>query len=243
MLQRMLSSGAVDRHDVSSLRVVASSGSALPGHLATEWMDRAGDNLYNLYGSTEVGQATIATPTDLRAHPGTAGRVVPGATVAVLDGAGDPVPAGTEGRIFVGGGSQFSGYTGGGTKERIRDLMSTGDVGHFDADGLLFVTGRSDDMIVSGGENVFPGEVEDLLVASPAILDAAVVGVDDPEFGQRLAAYVVAAPGSRLEAADVRRLVGAGLARHKVPRDVMFVDELPRTASGKVLRRELRGTG
>ena len=240
MLQRMLSSGAVDRHDTSSLRIVASSGSALPGLLATEWMDRTGDNLYNLYGSTEVGQATIAAPADLRARPATAGRVVPGATVAVLDDAGHEVPSGTEGRIFVGGGAQFSGYTGGGTKDRIGGLMSTGDVGRFDDDGLLFVTGRSDDMIVSGGENVFPGEVEDLLVANPGILDAAVVGVDDAEFGQRLAVYVVAAPGSRLRADDVRRLVAAGLARHKVPRDVVFVAELPRTTTGKLLRRDLR---
>jgi fatty-acyl-CoA synthase len=229
----------VDRHDLSSLRIVASSGSALPGLVATEWMDRAGENLYNLYGSTEVGQATIATPADLRARPGTAGRVVPGTTVAILDEHDHRLPDGAEGRIYVDSGAQFSGYTGGGTKERVGTLMATGDVGHFDADGLLFVTGRSDDMIVSGGENVFPREVEDLLLAHPAVLDAAVVGVDDAEFGQRLAAHVVTAPGSGLTARAVRSLVGGSLARHKVPRDVVFVDELPRTTTGKLRRKDL----
>jgi fatty-acyl-CoA synthase len=239
MLQRMLAADAVHGHDLSSLRVVASSGSALPAHLALEWMDRVGDTLYNLYGSTEVGQATIATPEDLRSAPGTAGRVIPGSTVSILDAAGEEVPTGSEGEIFVGNAAQFSGYTGGGTKQQRRGLMSSGDVGYFDASGRLFVTGRADDMIVSGGENVFPGEVEDVIAAQPDVVDAAVVGVSDPDFGQRLAAFVVARPGSTLDADAIRRVVAARLARHKVPRDVTFVDELPRTTTGKLLRREL----
>ena len=159
---------------------MASSGSALPGRLATEWMDRTGDNLYNLYGSTEVGQATIAAPADLRARAGH-GRA---AGAGVDRGRSSTTPAtrcrpGTVGRIFVGNGNHFDGYTGGGTKDRIGGLMSTGDLGYFDDDGRLYVGGRSDDMIVTGGENVFPREVEDLLVAHPGILDAAVVGVDE----------------------------------------------------------------
>ncbi len=239
MLQRMLANDAVDRFDLSCLRIVASSGSALPATVGLEWMDRVGDTLFNLYGSTEVGQATVASPADLRAAPGTAGTVVPGCTVAILDDEGREVPDGTTGRVFVGGGGQFSGYTGGGTKESVRGLMSSGDVGYRDDRGRLFVTGRSDDMIVSGGENVFPGEVEELLLAHPDVVDVAVVGVPDIDFGDRLAAFVVRRPGAALDGAGVRAFVADRLARHKVPRDVTFVDDLPRTPTGKLLRRAL----
>jgi fatty-acyl-CoA synthase len=237
MLQRIL---ATDLEiDASRLRIVASSGSALAAGVAQEWMDRFGDNLYNLYGSTEVGQATIATPTDLRVAPGTAGRPVPGSTVQVVDARGAAVPAGVEGRIVVGNDAQFSEYTGGGTKDTVRGLMSSGDVGYFDGEGRLFVTGRSDDMIVSGGENVYPQEVEDVLIAHPDVADAAVVGVPDEEFGQRLAAFVVVRAGRSLEEAEVRRVAAEQLARHKVPRDVTFVDELPRNRAGKLLRGQI----
>ncbi len=118
--------------------------------------------------------------------------------------------------------------------------MSTGDVGHFDAAGRLFIDGRDDDMIVSGGENLFPGEVEELLITHPAIDETSVIGVDDPEFGKRLAAFVVLKPGSSLSADDVREFVKDNLARYKVPRDVLFLDALPRTPTGKVLKRQLR---
>ncbi|MGI9611697.1 MAG: AMP-binding protein [Acidimicrobiales bacterium] len=241
MLQRLLAEPDLDLSQMTSLRIVASSGSALPGPVSEQWMDRTGDTLYNLYGSTEVGQATIATPADLRAAPGTAGRVAPGCDVAIVDHDGQPLPNGAEGRIFVANGSQFSGYTGGGTKEIIDGRMASGDVGHFDEDDRLFVTGRADDMIVSGGENVFPGEVEDALLADPRIADAAVVGVPDPSFGQRLAAFVVRAPGASVSSKAVKEVVATELARHKVPRDVTFVDELPRTTTGKLLRRSLTG--
>ena len=149
------------------------------------------------------------------------------------------MPAGVRGRIFVAGPLQFAGYTGGGTKSVVAGLMETGDVGRLDADGRLFVTGRQDDMIVSGGENVFPGEVEDLLARHPAILEAAVVGVADAQFGQRLLAVVVRRPGRSLTQREVRDHVGTNLARYKVPRDVVFVDALPRNAAGKVLRSAL----
>jgi len=239
ILQRLLASPTLDSTDLSSLRIVASSGSALPVPVVQEWLERVGPNLYNLYGSTEVGQATLATPDDLTIEPATAGRVMPGSVVAILDDAGDAVPPGQIGRIFVGNGAQFEHYTGGGGKEIIGGLMSSGDVGHLTADGLLFVTGRADDMIVSGGENVFPREVEDLLLAHPGIDDVAVVGVEDHEFGQRLAAHVVKADGARLSAKTVKQLVSDQLARHKTPRDVHFVDELPRTATGKLRRNQL----
>ena len=239
ILQRLLACPEIDSTDLSSLRIVASSGSALPVPVVEEWMDRVGPNLYNLYGSTEVGQATLATPTMLESEPATAGRALPGSTIAIVDEAGDEVPTGTVGRIFVGNGAQFDRYTGGGGKEIVRGLMSSGDVGYLTDDGLLFVTGRADDMIVSGGENVFPREVEDLLLAHPDIDDAAVVGVDDAEFGQRLAAYVVLRDGCTLSAGAVTRLVSTRLARHTTPRDVVFVDALPRTATGKIRRNQL----
>ena len=235
MLQRILAADTNDR-DLSSLQIVACSGSALPAAVATKWMDRFGDNLYNLYGSTEVGQATLATPEDLRAAPGTAGRVIPGTVVEVVDERGDPLAAGEIGLIVVGSDSQFTEYTGGGTKDRVRGLMSSGDVGFFDDEGRLFVTGRADDMIVSGGENVFPLEVEEVLLAHPDVVDVMVVGVADDEFGQRLAVFVVRGPGGSVDADGIRSFIASRLARHKVPRDVNFVDELPRNATGKLLR-------
>ena len=237
MIQRLLAADRLDGCDLSSLRIVAASGSALPAAVADEWMERVGENLYNLYGSTEVGQATLATPTDLRAAPGTAGLPIAGVTLEIVDDHGDPVPSGATGRIMVGNDAQFTEYTGGGTKERVRGLMASGDVGYLDHDGRLFVTGRADDMIVSGGENVYPLEVEDVILSHPDAADAMVVGVPDGDFGQRLAAFVVRRPGSELDDVEVRSLVGSRLARYKVPRDVTFVDAVPRNATGKLLRR------
>ncbi len=242
MLQRMLELGqeTIAKYDTSSLRVIAVSGSALPGELARRAMDAFGDVLYNLYGSTEVAWATIATPEDLRAAPGTAGRPPMGTVVKLLDSDGHEAGPGEGGRIFVANEMVFEGYTGGGNKEIVGGLMSTGDVGRFDAGGRLFVDGRDDEMIVSGGENVFPREVEDLLADHPEIEEAAVVGVQDDEFGQRLRAFVVARNGGRLDEEAVKAYVKANLARYKVPREVVFVEQLPRNATGKVLKRELR---
>ncbi len=227
------------RHDTSSLQAVAVSGSALPGDLAVRWMDEFGDTLYNMYGSTEVATATLATPADMRAAPGTAGRPARGTVVRLYDDEGRPVPQGQTGRIFVGNAILFEGYTGGGSKDVIDGLMATGDVGRFDEAGRLFVQGRDDEMIVSGGENVFPKEVEDVLQDHPAVSDVACLGVDDDEFGQRLRAFVVLADGREASEDDLKAHVKANLARYKVPREVVFLDELPRNPSGKVLKREL----
>jgi fatty-acyl-CoA synthase len=241
MLQRILElpPEVRRRHDTSSLRVVPLSGSAIPAGLATRWMDEFGNNLYNLYGSTEVGWATIATPDDLRADPTTAGRPPAKTVVRLLDERGREVRRGESGRIFVGNDLLFDGYTGGGSKEMVDGLMSTGDTGHFDDDGRLYVDGRDDEMIVSGGENVFPREVEDLLDEHPAVREVAVVGVADDDFGQRLKAVVVRHAGAELDAEGVRAHVRDNLARFKVPRDVVFVDELPRNATGKIVKRAL----
>jgi acyl-CoA synthetase (AMP-forming)/AMP-acid ligase II len=229
------------RYDTSSLRIVFASGSALPGELAERWMNAFGDNLYNLYGSTEVAWATIATPEDLRAAPGTAGKPPKGTILKIVDRNGNEVPPGETGRIFVGSELVFEGYTGGGSKETSAEgLMSTGDMGHIDEDGRLFIDSREDDMIVSGGENVYPGEVEELLSKHPQISDAAVIGVEDQDFGQRLKAFVVTSGGAELSEDEVKTYVKDHLARYKVPREVEFLDELPRNATGKVVKRELQ---
>jgi acyl-CoA synthetase (AMP-forming)/AMP-acid ligase II/uncharacterized membrane protein len=228
------------KYDTSSLKVTAASGSALPGDLATKWMDEFGENLYNLYGSTEVAWATIATPTDMRAAPGTAGRPPRGTVLKLYDEKGAEVPRGETGRIFVGNEMMFEGYTGGGSKDVIDGLMSTGDMGRLDESGRLFVEGRDDEMIVSGGENVFPKEVEDLLSKHEAVAEAAALGVEDEQFGQRLRAFVVLNEGAKASEDDLKAHVKKNLARYKVPREIWFLDELPRNATGKVLKRELK---
>ena len=245
MMQRILElpEETLKKYDLSKLRVTAVSGSALPGPLAERWMDVFGENVYNLYGSTEVAWASIATPEDLRAAPGTAGRLPYGTIVRIYDDEGKEVPAGESGRIFVGNEMQFEGYTGGGNKDVIDGLMSSGDVGHFDEEGRLFVDGRDDDMIVSGGENVFPAEVEDLLSGHDSVADVAVFGVDDEKFGQALKAVIVKRDGADLSEDEVKKFVKSNLAAYKVPRHVEFRDELPRTSTGKVLKRELKEEG
>jgi len=230
---------AAPRSPLSIPEIVASSGSAIAPSLVERWLALSGPNLYNLYGSTEVGQATIANPIDLGRHPSTAGRVVPGSTVEILDPAGAALPPGETGAIYVANSFGFDQYTDGGDKARIGRLTATGDTGYLTEDGLLFVVGREDDMIVSGGENVFPAEVEELLAAHPDIAEAAVIAVADEEFGQRLAAHVVKRKGARMTKAQVRAHVRSELAPYKVPREVYWSKELPRTTTGKIRRNQL----
>lgn len=241
MLQRVLALGdeEVRRRDLSSLRVAFCAGSQLPATVAIAASDLLGDVIYNLYGSTEVSVATLATPADVRAAPTSVGKPALGSTVRIYDGDGNEVAQGGTGRIFVGAATPFEGYTGGGGKDIIDGLMSTGDVGHFDDAGRLYIDGRDDEMIVSGGENVFPREVEELLVTHPAVVDVAVVGVDDPDFGQRLRAFCVLAQNAQASEKELQSFVKENLARYKVPRDIVFLAELPRNPTGKVLKREL----
>ncbi len=243
MVQRILAlpEETLAKFSLPTLRITALSGSALPGELAIAWMDRFGDNVYNLYGSTEVAYATVATPEGLRAAPGTAGKPPRGTTVKLFDEGGAEVAPGEVGRIFVGNEMSFEGYTGGTSKEAIDGLLSSGDVGHFDEAGRLFIDGRDDEMIVSGGENVFPREVEDLLADHEAVAEAAVIGVEDADFGQRLKAFVVLSEGQQASEADLAGHVKAHLAGYKSPREIEFMDELPRNATGKVLKRVLAG--
>jgi len=242
MLQRIvdLPKDVREKYDTSALRIIFVAGSALSPDLGNRANEAFGPVVHNLYGSTEVAVATVATPEDWAKAPGTVGRAPVGCKVALYDQDGRRITEpNVTGRVFVGSGLSFGGYTDGRHKEIIDGLLSSGDVGHFDDDGLLFIDGRDDEMIVSGGENVFPIEVENLLVEREDVLEAAVIGVEDPEFGQRLKAFVVRADGSDLDADTVRDYVKANLARYKVPRDVEFLDELPRNATGKVLRTKL----
>ena len=241
MMQRILKLPEDERSgDFSRLRIVAASGSALPGDLATDWMDAFGDNLYNTYGSTEVAWATIAQPHDMRAAPGTAGRPPYNTEVRIYDERGNEVATGDPGRIFVGNSMLFGGYTGdeGEGKAMINGLMSTGDVGRLDENGRLFVEGRDDEMIVSGGENVFPKEVEDCLSRHESVEDVAAVGVDDDDYGKRLRVFVVRS--GEVDEDTLKAHVRDNLARYKVPREIVFLGELPRNATGKILKRDLK---
>ncbi|MEV6556816.1 SDR family NAD(P)-dependent oxidoreductase [Nocardia sp. NPDC051756] len=224
----------------STLRAVPCGAAPLPPLIATAFMDEFGDILYNAYGASEIGPCTLATPADLRAAPGTVGYPPRGLVeLRILDDAGQEVPRGVTGRIFNRNPLTFLGYSDGSGKELVDGFMSTGDVGHFDSAGRLFIDGRDDDMIVSGGENVFPAEVEDLLLAHPALADVGVIGVPDDEFGQRLVAFVVRAADAEPTARELQAFVKANLAGYKVPREVVFVAELPRTTTGKLRRKQL----
>jgi fatty-acyl-CoA synthase len=240
MLEALVAAAATGAYDVSSLRVIASSGSALPGDLAQRVHTTFGPVLHNLYGSTEVAYAAVASPEDLAADPRTAGRPPRGVTLRVVDERGQDVPPGTPGRIFVGSGLAFGGYTDGTDKDRLGGLVATGDLGVRDAQGRLTVLGREDDMVVIGGENVYPSQVEDVLVDDPSVAEVAVVAADDPVYGSRLVAHVVPAEGARVDAEHLQGLVRSSLARFAVPREVRVVEALPRSATGKVLTRVLR---
>lgn len=226
--------------DLSNLRIVFVSGSQLGAELATRALKDLGPVIYNMYGSTEVAFATIAGPADLQHNAATVGPVVKGVKVKILDDNGNEVPQGEVGRIFVGNFFPFEGYTGGGGKQIIDGLLSSGDVGYFDERGLLYVSGRDDEMIVSGGENVFPAEVEDLISGHPEVIEATALGVEDKEWGARLRAFVVRKEGSSVDEETIKVYVKEHLARYKVPREVVFLDELPRNPTGKILKRELR---
>ena len=226
--------------DLSSLRILFVSGSQLGAELASRALKDLGPIVYNLYGSTEIAFATIARPKDLSINPGTVGPVVKGVKVKILDDNGKELPRGEVGRIFVGNTFPFEGYTGGGHKQIIDGLMSSGDVGYFDENDLLYVSGRDDEMIVSGGENVFPAEVEDLVSGHPEVVEATALGVEDKEWGHRLRCFVVKVEGASVDEDAIKTYVRENLARYKVPREVIFLDELPRNPTGKILKRELR---
>ena len=227
------------RNPLPELQVVLSSGDRLDPNVAQRFMDAYGDVLYNGYGSTEVGIGALATPAELRAFPETVGRPSAGCRVRILDEHGAPVGPDVTGRVFVGGELTFEGYTSGAAKDVVDNMTSTGDMGYFDSSGRLFIVGREDDMIVSGGENVYPRAVENALSEHPDIIDTAVIGVPDEKFGQRLAVFVVARPDSEIDETAVREYLKPRVSRFEQPRDVHIVDSIPRNPAGKVVRHEL----
>jgi fatty-acyl-CoA synthase len=241
MLDRMmeLPDEVRNRYSGRSLRFVTASGSRMRPDVITNFMDEFGDVVYNNYNATEVGMVAIASPADLRAAPTTAGRPVAGVSVRILDDDRCEVPHGEVGQIFARTGSHFDSYTSGASKEFHDGYMASGDLGYVDESGRLFVVGRDDEMIVSGGENVYPIEVEQTLASHHAVAEASVVGVQDEQFGQRLVAFVVLAPDAAASTDELKQHVRDNLANYKVPRDITILDELPRTNTGKILRRDL----
>ena len=227
------------RYSGRTLRFAAASGSRMRPDVVTAFMDQFGDVVYNNYNATEAGMIATATPADLRAAPDTAGRPAEGTDVTILDPEFRELPTGEVGTIYVRNSTQFDGYTSGATKDFHGDYMSSGDVGYLDDAGRLFVVGRDDEMIVSGGENVYPIEVEKTLAAHPEVAEAAVLGVDDEQYGQRLAAFVVLTEGASTGVDGLKVHVRENLANYKVPRSITVLEGLPRGSTGKILRREL----
>jgi len=231
------------RYSGRSLRFAAASGSRMRPDVVISFMDQFGDVVYNNYNATEAGMIATATPADLRAAPDTAGRPAEGTDIRILDADFRERPTGEVGTIYVRNSTQFDGYTGGATEKgkAFHDgYMHSGDVGYLDDAGRLFVVGRDDEMIVSGGENVYPIEVEKTLAAHPEVAEAAVLGVDDEQYGQRLAAFVVLDAGAAATPETLKAHVRENLAKYKVPRQIAVLDELPRGSTGKILRRDLQ---
>jgi acyl-CoA synthetase (AMP-forming)/AMP-acid ligase II len=240
MLARLLDlPAAVRAQNPLRLKVVISSGARLDPSLARRFMDTYGDIIYNGYGSSEVGIGALATPADLREAPETVGRPVAGCPVRIFDENDTPVGPHVTGRIFVGGDLRFDTYSGGGTKDVVGNMTSTGDMGYFDDAGRLFIVGREDEMVVSGGENVYPRGVENALAEHPDVADNAVIGVPDHEYGQRLAAFVVPQQGIEVDTAAIRDYLKDRVSRFEQPREITIVAKIPRNPTGKVLRDEL----
>ncbi|HME79533.1 MAG: acyl-CoA ligase FadD12 [Mycobacterium sp.] len=228
-----------NRFSGRSLRFVSAAGSRMRPDVVVRFMDQFGDVIYNNYNATEVGVIALAGPEDLRTAPDTAGKLMPGTHIRILDENRREVPRGEIGQIFARTTTQFEAYTSGQTKDVHDGFMACGDLGYVDETGRLFVVGRDDEMIVSGGENVYPIEVEKVLAAHPAVAEASAIGVDDEQFGQRLAAFVVLQPGASATTDMLKEHVREHLANYKVPREILILDELPCSATGKILRKDL----
>ena len=229
-----------NKYSCRTLRFASASGSRMRPDVVTAFMDQFGDVIYNNYNATEAGMIATATPTDLRAAPDTAGTPAVGTRIRILNDQFDELPVGETGQIYVHNTNQFDGYTSGNTKDFHDGFMASGDVGYLDDTGRLFVVGRDDEMIVSGGENVFPIEVEKTLATHPDVAEAAVLGVDDEKYGQRLAAFVVLREGAAADGDVLKQHVREHLANYKVPREIALLDELPRGTTGKIMRNDLR---
>ncbi|TDD63811.1 AMP-binding protein [Actinomadura rubrisoli] len=249
MFHRMLAlpEDARARYDLSSLRQVYHSAAPVPVETKQRMMDWWGPVLYEYYGSTESGPVVVATPHDWLARPGTVGRAVDGVQVKILDPAGDELPPGETGLIYASGqpGFEYHGDPEKTASTMCGDFYTPGDLGHLDEDGWLYMSDRRADLIISGGVNIYPAEIEAALLQHPAVADVAVIGVPDEDWGQSVVALVEPAdgtvPGDAL-AADLLAHCGPRLARLKHPRRLEFRASLPRTPSGKLSRGRVRDT-
>jgi long-chain acyl-CoA synthetase len=234
-----------DRYDVSSLRRVIHAAAPCPIELKRRLFDWLGPVVYEYYGATEGG-GTIARPEDWLAHPGTVGSPWPGGDVRILDDDDHEVPAGTVGTVYLklmGGDFRYKGDPDKTAASRRDGYFTVGDVGELDDDGFLYLRDRKIDMIISGGVNIYPAEVEAALLSHPAVADVAVFGIPDTEWGEAVKAVVEPVPGvaATPELSDELILhCRSGLAHHKCPRSVDFTDAMPRDPNGKLYKRRLR---
>ncbi|HUS29465.1 MAG TPA: AMP-binding protein [Kofleriaceae bacterium] len=231
------------KYDTSSLRWVMSGAAPLTTEAARRFMEQFGPVLWNFYGATETGLVTLAGPHDHVSRPGTIGKKLRGNDIRLLDDSGSDVGPGQVGELYARNPTLISGYHGNddATKSSQRDgFFSVGDVGRIDDEGYYYLESRKHDMVISGGVNIYPREIEDHLSTHPAILEAAVIGVPDPEWGETLRAFIVLRHGQSLTETEVVTYCREALADYKRPRKVTFMAELPRNPTGKVLKRELR---
>lgn len=242
MLQRLVTHAATHGDaDRRSLRAIFSGGAPLSGPLARRVIETFGPVLYNFYGATETGLVSLADADDLLAAPGTIGRALPGNEIRLLGEDGREVADGEVGELYVRSGNLVTGYhrDPDATAASMRDgFFSVGDLARCDAQGYLFLEGRRRDMIISGGVNVYPPEVEAVLVEHPAVTEVAVVGIEDPDWGERVHAFVVRSGDVSVD--ELLAHARASLAGPKRPRGITFVEKMPRNPTGKILKRELR---
>ena len=231
------------KYDTSSLRWVMSGAAPLTTEAARRFQDRFGPILWNFYGATETGLVTLAGPHDHTSRPGTIGKAMRGNEIRLIGEDGREVPTGEIGELYARNSTLITGYHGNAaaTSEAQREgFFSVGDLGRVDADGYYYLESRKHDMVISGGVNIYPREIEDHLSTHPAILEVAVVGVPDAEWGETLRAFVVVRGGQAVTDAEVIEYCRRGLADYKRPRKVTFLHELPRNPTGKILKRELK---
>lgn len=233
-----------DRYDVSSVEFCISTGSPWPHDLKQAMIDWWGPVFWETYGASEIGFMTMASSTDALERPGTAGRMQMGGTVMILDSEGNELPRGEVGEIYarmdVFGDFDYSNDPEGRKNAERHGHLSVGDLGWVDEDGYLFITDRKKDMIISGGANIFPAEIEAVLIRAPFVQDVAVFGAPDPEFGERIVAAIQPIPGWIEDAGEVQAFLDGKLARFKHPRIIDFHEALPREDSGKIFKARLR---
>ncbi|MBI5109662.1 MAG: AMP-binding protein [Rhodocyclales bacterium] len=241
-----LPAGVRSRYDLSSLSFVASTGSPCAPGIKEAMIAWLGPVVYEAYASSETGYITVMKPQDAARKPGSAGRAVGQAHIRICDAAGHELPSGEIGTIYAHQ-PAYSDFTYHGQDAARRaierdGLASVGDMGYLDEEGFLYVCDRASDMVISGGVNIYPAEIEHVLITLPGVADCAVVGIPDEEFGEALAAQVVAEAGARLNADAIRTSLAERIAGYKVPRRIDIVDALPRDDNGKVIKRRIRDT-